>query len=131
VRATGLGDKLTEISTIWKAQDEFGVEQAEFLPYWSNGDRVSAGPEGVYASAYRRDKAGLLLVVSNLGKTETTATVTLRTDRLGVADRPAEAFNAMTHAPVAVKRDGDTWSLSVPLGAMAWKMIRLGESPAQ
>jgi hypothetical protein len=30
-----------------------------------------------------------------------------------------------------VKRDGDTWSLSVPLGAMAWKMIRLGESPAQ
>ena len=126
VRATGLGDKLAELSAIWKAQDEFGIEQAEFLPYWSSGDWIGASPEGVYASAYRRDKAGLLLVVSNLGKAEAQATVSLRADELRITDRPAEAFDAITHAPVPLGRDGETWSVSVPLGPMAWKLIRVG-----
>jgi Glycoside hydrolase 123, N-terminal domain len=131
VRATGLSEKLEEISAIWKAQDAFGVEQAEFLPYWSNGDRLSTAPEGVYASAYRRDKMGLLLVVSNLGKMETEAVVSLRADKLRITDRPAEAFDAITKTPVAIKREGAAWSLSVPLGPMAWKMIRVGQPRAE
>jgi hypothetical protein len=126
VRATGLGDKLGELSAIWRAQDAFGVEKAEFLPYWSNADRLTATPEGVYVSAYRRDKLGLLLVVSNLGKTDTTAVVSLRADKLKIADRPAQASDAITKAPVAVKRDALTWSVSVALKPMEWKLIRVG-----
>ena len=123
VRPTGVGPRADLIYSIWKARDDFGVQDAEFLPYWSNGDMVAATPERVYVSAHRRDDRGLFLVVSNLGGEAVQAQVVLKP---GLADPrwgDLKCTDALTAEPVALE-DGKT--LTTDLGPMGWRLVRVG-----
>lgn len=119
VRATGLGDTLEKLSTLWKAQDEFGIENAEFLPYWSNRNLLRADPEGVYVSAYRRKGVGVLLVMSNLGKTEVEARIWMEARKLGLDPTKMKAYDASSRQPVAC----DAHGLQSRLAPMQWRTI--------
>jgi len=81
VRPGGVGPTLEKMAAIWKVMARFGVSDAEWHPYWNNGDLVQAHPESVKVSLYRRNQEGktrLLLVVSNLSAQEpVTAQVSL------------------------------------------------------
>ena len=60
---------------LWKRLDEFGIAEAEWLPYWERP--LAVAPASVKASVYRRNGASLA-VVSNLSPDEAvTAEVTL------------------------------------------------------
>jgi len=55
--------------------EAFGRAQAVWFPYWSN-DYVKAGPdESVKVSTYSLGADGAVMVVSNLGDVEKTATL--------------------------------------------------------
>ena len=123
VRPTGMGPRADLIYSIWRARDAFGVQDAEFLPYWSNGDMVAATPDRVYVSAHRRDDRGLLLVVSNLGGKGVKAKVTLSPALLDPAGAGLTCTDALTGEPVAME-DGKT--LTTDLGPMGWRLVRVG-----
>lgn len=69
----GLYDKLVRI------YDEFGVPNAEFLPYWRNGDWVKVlNGKDIYVSLYRsKDKPEILAVISHLSKEHSDQAVTI------------------------------------------------------
>ncbi|MBR7095569.1 MAG: hypothetical protein IKC73_05055 [Clostridia bacterium] len=80
------GEPLAIISRIWQAFDEFGVGDAEFLPYYGEGGApaVTDAP-GVFVSAYRRADGALLLIVAT---TERSADIafTLKAPRAHIRD---------------------------------------------
>ena len=69
---------IPRLAPVWKTLDDFGLEDATFLPYWENGIKVS--PESVKVSAYRKTDGRTLYVVSNLSPDQSvTAEVKLPT----------------------------------------------------
>ncbi len=66
----------------WRAQDQFGVENAEFIPYWDNARLVEGLPETVKVSAYVKP-GGAFLTVTNMAKREQTIVLRLRPKALG------------------------------------------------
>ena len=70
----------------WDVRDEFGVKEAEWLPYWRNSEQVKVSPEGCYASVWKHPEGRVLAVVSNL--TEETLNVTVDLAALGLQGDP-------------------------------------------
>ena len=62
VRPCGFGRE-AEFASLWKSLDDFGIVEAEWLPYWEQPLEVK--PACVKASVYRKDGKSLA-VVSNL-----------------------------------------------------------------
>ena len=126
-RPTGIADALSAAAALWKARDDFGVERAEFLPYWNNGNVFTPAPAGVYVSAYRRPETGLLLVVSNLAKEPAAATITLSAAALkGLSGAPT-AVDALTGERLQIQpkqaAGGREWVLSTPLDPLRWRLV--------
>jgi hypothetical protein len=64
----------------------FGVADAEFLPYWDNASELAVSPAGVRVSAYlRRDRKALLLIAAAEQPTEAAITFKERLVALGGA----------------------------------------------
>jgi len=62
VRPCGFGSE-ARLAPLWKRLDNFGITEAEWLPYWEKP--LAASPDSVKVSVYRRGKKGLA-VVSNV-----------------------------------------------------------------
>ncbi|MHB9125426.1 MAG: glycoside hydrolase domain-containing protein [Armatimonadota bacterium] len=60
--------KLHALHDMWTLQDVFGVQDAEFLPYWKNQAIIGGQTETLKVSAYRKPKGGALLVIANVDK---------------------------------------------------------------
>jgi len=105
---------------LWRAMDDFGRRRTAWLPYWSNGDYVRVTPRDVKVSLYNRAKKGVLLVVSNLGKSKADAVIVLNTARLGLGAGPYRASDALTHEFLEA-RGG---ALHLALRSMEWRLIR-------
>jgi hypothetical protein len=115
-------------SQLGRVADAFDREHADWLPYWRNGDYVSASPHGtddspgVFVSLYRHSANGVLAVVSNLGPPAEVVEVRFDVTRLGFESGRLVATDALTDAAFDIK-DG-----RVTLPAMSqldWRMIRL------
>jgi hypothetical protein len=86
VRGTGW-DNLELESSLWRAMDSFGRQEAKWQPYWANADLVQATPASIKVSLYNRGAKGVMLVVSNLGNSAVEAAVTLNTKALGLPNK--------------------------------------------
>ena len=72
------------LAPLWKALDDFGAPEAEWIPYWKNP--IAASPASVKASVYRKGGESLI-VVSNVSAEEAvTAEVTLPAGATHAAD---------------------------------------------
>ena len=71
---------LDYIEQIWRAFDEYGVEDAAWLPYWEQNDVAACETKDAYLSLYRG--ARVLGVLSNLATQS--QTVRVRTDKPSV-----------------------------------------------
>jgi len=116
----GDAESLNRISALWRVHDEFPFKDADMLPYWSNGAVVACSPEGVYATAYRRPKDGLLLFVSNLNEADANAAVKLDLAKLGLPAK-CRAWDALTGD--AMGTDGGV--LRFPLAAWRYRAVRV------
>jgi len=120
VRPHGSGRLLEQMSKIWDVMTRFGVDAAEWQPYWSNGQLVSAQPEAVKVSMYVKPTRALL-VVANLSSTEAkSAQVQVAGSRLGLP-ATAKARDALSgeHLELAHGR------LTLPLGPMRMRLVWL------
>ncbi len=102
------------------ALDEFGMAEAEFLPYWSNGEVVRPEGDEVIVSAWQHPENGVLVVVSNFADEERAVTVTLDLDALGLPDAVAGSL-MMDQGTVDVT--GSKLTVTVP--ARDFRLVRL------
>ena len=116
VNAWPIWSEIGPWSRLYEAADEFGIEEARFLPYWEDsGARAEAQ---VLVSSYVRDGRAMLAVVNTGEAIE--AKVTLDARRLGLA-QTAEASDVLRDEPVSVQ--GGT--LTVPLERRQGRVIEL------
>ena len=119
-RSYDIGPALDLSSDLWRLSDEFGRKQAEWFPYWRNGEYVTIEPEGAHASLYRHPQNGVLAVLSNLGRAEALVTVELNLASLGLAG-DVLARDALTGEPVALEKG----ALRVNLAVLGWRIVWL------
>ncbi len=119
VRPSSMAD--VEVSSkMWKAMDDFGRDEATWIPYWQSADVVRAEPSGVKVSLYNRPGKGLIAVVANTGSQQCGAEV--RFD-LGALGQPAEltAIEVVSEKPIPFTAG----PLQVPLGSLEHAMVWL------
>jgi len=123
VRPSGVGGQLEKMAKIWAVMSRFGVEKAQWHPYWETKPLATAQPDAVKVSLYSRagvrGKGGrALLVVSNLSADQAaTAQVSLDLVRLGVGGKAAK--DAVS-GEAMVMNDG---RVMVPLQPMRMRMV--------
>ncbi len=107
---------------ITEALQDFGAAQADWHPYWENGDLLEVtGREDVYASFYQSEGGAVLLLVSNLG--EQTADVSLRFNNAAL-DRQVQGPVTDALSGVQIGRyDGE---LTLELKPWRLHMLRVG-----
>ncbi|HCU35027.1 MAG TPA: hypothetical protein DGT21_06065, partial [Armatimonadetes bacterium] len=94
VRSEKLPD-LEVQSALWKLRERFGVQQAEWMPYWRNSDVVTVTPEDCYASLFNHLDGRALAYVSNLSREDANVTVWLDLNALGLKP-PLTAADGLT-----------------------------------
>jgi hypothetical protein len=123
VRPLGFGAMLEKLAAIWAAMSQFGVSEAEWHPYWRNGEFIQAQPESVKVSGYRRTVNGQvrwLLVVSNLSAKEAvTAQVRLSEKAMPKVN---EATDALTGERLPIT--DNTITISLPPMRMRLVAVR-------
>jgi hypothetical protein len=126
VRPGGVNATLERMSPIWEVQHRFGVEGAEWHPYWSNAGLVRAQPASVVVSLYLRRASGTrgpgaLLVISNLSATEAVeAQVVLDLAALGLTG-DLKATDALTGEHLALGGG----KLAVPVSPVRMRMVEV------
>jgi hypothetical protein len=120
VRPGGAGAALEQISEIWRVMSNFGVDDAEFLPYWRNSDVVQTSAPNIRTSIYNRLDKGLLMVISNLGQADDPAAVAqLDLKKLGLDRREIEAEDALTREKLTLEKG----KLTLPLNKLRMRMV--------
>lgn len=122
VNAWPIWSDVSQWNRLYDALDAFGIEEAEFLPYWKGSGTQSTGE--VLISAYIRPGKALLAVM-NMGEATETK-VTLDLGRLGLA-QIAEATDVLRGEPLRV--EGTT--LTVPLERRQGRVVELREANAE
>ena len=126
VRPGGVNATLERMSHIWGVQRRFGVESAEWHPYWSNAGLVRAQPASVLVSLYLRrargtQGPGALLVISNLSATEAVeAQVALDLAPMGLMG-DLKATDALTGEHLALGGE----KLAVPVAPVRMRMVEV------
>ena len=77
------------LAPVWKTLDDFGVTEAEFVPYWRNPVKVT--PASVRVSVWRKRTGEALAVVSNLSPDESVV-ARITTPSGGTLEVPLEPF---------------------------------------
>jgi len=122
VRPCGLAS-LEKMAPIWNAMTRFGVDQAEWHPYWEPKPLATAQPDSMKVSLYRRPaadgkKGRALLVVSNLSADRpATAQITVGAGLLGSPAKSAADALTGESLPCSEGR------LAVPLEPMRMRMV--------
>jgi len=110
------------VMKIWDAQDDFGIADAEFLPYWSNGPIVKPTTDAVKVSIFaRKDRA--LLFAANLSEQDVDETLAVDLEKLGLAGRKLRARDVYLGQDVALK-DG---VLRLPIAKENFRMVVISE----
>jgi hypothetical protein len=126
VRPGGVNATLERMSPIWEVQRRFGVQSAEWHPYWSNAGLVKAQPASVLVSLYLRRASGArgpgaLLVISNLSATEAVeAQVVLDLAAMGLTG-DLKATDALTGEHLALGGE----KLTVPVSPVRMRMVEV------
>ncbi|MBO3803026.1 MAG: hypothetical protein JTT11_04000, partial [Candidatus Brockarchaeota archaeon] len=128
VRGNGPGPNLELESKLWRICDEFGMKEADWLPYWRNSEYVNISPKDAFASLYRHPKNGVLAIISNLGQNATTVRMRLNLDGLTL---PSDLVSrdALTGGAVPFENSKIDLDLS-PLGyKIIWIQPRMKRIP--
>lgn len=123
VRPLGPGLNLELASRLWQTFDDFRRREAEWFPYWRNGQYVSVEPKGALVSLYRHHDSGVLAIVSNLEKDATEVRIRFSLSALGL-EGSVWAIDAITGEIVDLN-DG---SVVADLPSLGWQMLWLREA---
>ena len=104
---------------IWRAFDELGRHEAEWIPYWESPRFVRCHPDSVKVSLYNRPGRGLIVVAFNLSPQEARARLTINLSALEQTEA-LTAQEVVSGAPVPWA--GNT--LELTLAGLDYAMLR-------
>jgi hypothetical protein len=107
-------------AALWRAMDDIGRHEAEWLPYWSNQDVARVTPEECRASIYNRGPLGALVILSNLDDEPAQARLTLDAAALELP-ASSEARDVLS----GERLEWDGTSLRTSLEAWSFRAIRI------
>jgi hypothetical protein len=87
------------VDRAWAALDQFGYNEADFIPYFDPLPPAATDMKDVYASAYQRSDRRVLLVVANLGREDRQGSLSINSRRLGI--RPGKVLSWPEKRPLA------------------------------
>jgi len=111
------GRQLEEVAQIWKAFEEFGVDEAQWIPYWRADNPAKPQAQGLLVSLYRREGRALL-VISNLQRRSGLAQVHLDIGALEIGP-DVHAEDAITGEALQVTDE----TLQVPMDAFSARLV--------
>ena len=112
VRPGGFGKSLELMSKIWKAMTDFGVNKAEWHPYWRNQQFLRTEPESVKVSFYLQESQALLVVSNLSAQQEVEGLVCLNSDGFTPSLEFISALDAITGENFEL--EGDILRLNLP-----------------
>ncbi|MCD6359354.1 MAG: hypothetical protein J7M38_00735, partial [Armatimonadetes bacterium] len=105
----------------WTARDLIGREGTTWHPYWRNEDLVSAEPQGVKVSLWRREQDhAVMLIIANLNDARTDARVTLEAEAPGATRWMVERT---IPDRISATIEGDVVSVSLESGRAAFVLV--------
>ncbi len=110
------------MSQIWKLEDEFGLQNARWYPYWENAGLISVSPPEVKVSFYLKEDCSLLMHVANLGEKENITQIKF-TSSSGLKSKRFEIINAVGSYHVRGRLGGV--ELRLPPGQSTLLMLRV------
>jgi hypothetical protein len=122
VRPHGAKRFLALIAAIWRLHDDFGMKEAAWYPYWSNGDIFRTNAESVKVSAYRHPRNGLLMLLSNLSAKPSRVQVRFDHRKLGLPADGLKACDAISD--IAIDLENDTASFE--MAPFSYRYVRVG-----
>src|SRR5690606_25832724 len=72
------------VQKLREAKDAFGMDGAEFIPYFDATPPAATDMNDVYISAYKKPDGKVLLAVVNTSNEARNGTVTIHTKRIGI-----------------------------------------------
>ena len=99
VRPGTSGTKLSVMSRVWAAWDEFEVASAQWVPYWQQGGPLTTDAPDVLISAHVGEK-GVLAVVMNSGQQPVEFDLNLDARAAGMDPEKLLARDVITGVPV-------------------------------
>ena len=110
--------KTDEVNRVYKVLDEFGIVDAEFWPYWKNGDIIGGQGDAVKCSAYRKPGGGALICAVNLTRQPQTAALTVDWERL-TPSGSVSVFDAVSKEPVPFQGQ----SVSIVISPLNFRLL--------
>lgn len=105
----------------WQVQDDFNTWDAEFHPFWRNGESVKLNHPKLRTSYHLHRGDRVLFVVSNFNEQPVEAQLKMELEKLGLAGQPLEAWDAFSGEVYPLK-DG-TVSLNIP--SYQYRLVRV------
>lgn len=108
------------VMDVWRAERDFGIAGATFVPYWDKTVAARCVPLGVKVSLYVLPERTLAYVV-NLTDADVTARLTLTLGRLGLSAETTAARDARSGEPVDLQQQ----TLTVPVDKENFRLVVL------
>ena len=109
---------------VWRAWEQFGIEDAEFIPYWKHDPRIQTSHPDVVASVHLKPGT-LLLAAATSKRVQPEATITLDLPALGIAP-DASVRDAQGELVTAQKDETGRITLPFP-GKFNSGYLKIGE----
>ena len=106
--------------SIWKVADDFGIEDATWLPYWKNADVVRVSPDAVKVSLYQRPDKGVLLFVGNTGQEDADAKIELDLTSLGLPAVGLKAADPISKKAISLERNVLSFKIKAETFRAVW-----------
>jgi len=113
-------EQIARIAALWKLYDRFPLSDAKMYPYWDARGPIRCSPAGVYATAYQRPGAGLVVFVSNLGEQAVQARLSMDLPRLGLS-ASLSVCDALDQTTIPARGS----SVELPLGRWEYRVLRV------
>ncbi len=122
VRPSSLAD-VEAASRMWRTMDDFGRDEATWLPYWENEKYVRADPPTVKVSIYNRPRQGMIAVVANMGQEKCEAAVSF--DLTALRQSPdLAARDVLTRAEIPFNSGRMEVALESMGSAIVWLRVK-------
>ena len=105
---------------MWRAFDELGRHEAEWIPYWDSARFVRCDQDAVKVSLHNRPGGGFILVAFNLAQEKCRARLTIDFSALGQSET-VTAREVVSEAPVSIAGN----ILELELNGLDYAMIRV------
>jgi len=120
---SGTGWVAAPLGLWWMLQDEFGMEEATFHPFWRNPSTHQVAPDNIRSSLWLRKGEAALFAVCNFGKESVDTALMLNLEELGLSGQNLCVYDAFLYEDYPLNQN--VVRLTIP--SKSFRLIRVEE----